>query len=514
MHHCKKIIITGLLCSVLLSLSAQAQLVLAPADAQRYAQGSFPEYLDWLTLPDSTASSSDIQHNATWLINALKKRGFITQQLKNDLRPMVYAEWGKPQPNRKTILFYMHFDGRPITATEWKTDPWKPILKVNDGKGGWQVQPDNHLLTTSALDPEWRIFAHSAADGKGTIGIFLAAIDALKGSNTPTTVNIKVLLDSEERRGSPHLIRVVAQNAAQLKNDGIVIFNGAMSDNDKPMITFGYRGSIQVDMTVFGPIVGAHSGAYGNIIANPAMQLAALLGSMKDANGRVTIPGFYDRVKISDSDRKQMAESAPSPGTIENRYGVNQLDKIADNPIEALQYPSLDIIGLNAGDTGRRAMTVIPATATASINLRTVPEAPPEYLYDLLKTYVVSKGFHIIRADSPSLQERNHYPRLISMTMLASPGSAVAVRTPMDSPFAIWAVKGITAPRGIAAEKNRMVGISPPINGPVRLLKSSYVFVPLLNADDNQNNQDENLRVGNYIEGVRTIVSMVTTPFP
>ncbi len=506
-------VLAGVLSALIMSGSAQAQWVMTPVEAQRFAQASFPEYLDALAISNDTDIAADIQRNLNFLDKAFQKRGFSTQQLANGAHPMLYAELGPMQPNRPTVLFLMHFDGQSAAASEWSSDPWKPTLKIKDSRGIWMPQGNEKLLQPG-LDPEWRVFGRSASDGKGVIQLFLTAVDALKSANTATTVNIKVLLDSEEERGSPHLTSVINQNAARLKNDGVVIFNGAVNTNNKPVITFGYRGSIQVDMTVFGPEPAAHSGAFGNVIINPVQQLSSLLAGLKDANGRVTLPGFYDKVKLSDEERAQLASQAPKPGTIESRYGVTQLEKMAPNPVEAVQYPSLDVIGLRAGDTGRKAIYAIPSTATASINIRTVPETSPDYLYDLIKKYVTANGFFIVRSDSPSLQERNHNPRLISLSMMTSSGSSFAVRTQLASPLAKWVVDGVKAPLKAEPEKNRMLGVSPPINGALAALKNAFAVVSLVNADNNAYGSDENMRIGNYVEGIRTIVSILTTPFP
>ncbi len=328
----KKLLVAGVLGALTMAASVQAQQwIMTPADAQGFAKASFPEYLEGLTLSNDTDIAADIQRNLNWLDKAFQKRGFSTQQLANGAHPMLYAELGPMQPNRPTVLFLMHFDGQSVTASDWTSDPWKPTLKIKDARGIWMPQPNDRLMQPG-LDPEWRVFGRSASDGKGVISVLLTAVDAIKSARVAPTVNIKVLLDSEAERGSPHLTAVVNQNAVRLKNDGVVIFNGAVNTNNKPVITFGYRGSIQVDMTVFGPDPAAHSGAFGNVIINPVQQLAALLAGLKDADGRVTLSGFYDRVKLTDDERKQLALLAPPAGTIESRYGVTQLEKNGPQP--------------------------------------------------------------------------------------------------------------------------------------------------------------------------------------
>lgn len=135
-------------------------------------------------------------------------------------------------------------------------------------------------------------------------------------------------------------------------------------------------------------------------------------------------------------------------------------------------------------------------------------------MYALLRQYIASKGFHIIAGEAPTQAEREQYPHLISLHLTAYPSSAYAARTEIDSPLGRWAVATTTATRGIAPEKNRMMGGTLPMSGAVSVLKVPYVIVPLVNADNNQHSFDENLRLGNYLEGVRTIVTMATTPLP
>ncbi|WP_224717516.1 peptidase dimerization domain-containing protein [Pectobacterium versatile] len=349
---------------------------------------------------------ADIQRNTDWLEKAFQKRGFSTQQLTNDDKPLVYAELGTPKTDRKPILFYMHFDGQPVNTTEWQTPPWQPVLKEKDAAGKWQTLPESRLLTGD-INPEWCLFAHASADDKGPIVMFLA---------------------------------VMADNLTLLKSDGMVIYDGAMPSNNRPGINFGNRGSIQIDMTVFGANAAAHSGGYGNVIPNPVQNLATLLASMKDADGKVTIPGYYDRVTLSDSDKKQVAETAPPAGALEKRFGIARLENVASNAAEAVQYPSLDILGIKAGDTGKKASNAIPSTATASVNIRTVPETPPDDMYALLRQYIASKGFHIIAGEAPTQAEREQYPHLISLNLTAYPSSAYATRTEIDSPLGHWAV--------------------------------------------------------------------------
>jgi acetylornithine deacetylase/succinyl-diaminopimelate desuccinylase-like protein len=209
------------LAALAVATASHAQAVLAPGDAERFARASFSEFPELLALPSDAANPSDIQRNAAWLATAFQKRGFAARQLANEGKPPVFAEL-PPVAGRKTVLFYMHFDAQPVYRNEWKTDPWQPVLKARNAGGEWKPIPTERLQQ-SPINPEWRLFARASADDKGPIMMFLAAMDALAAAGRKASVNVKVLLDSEEEKGSPRLHLVLRENEALLKSDGMIV---------------------------------------------------------------------------------------------------------------------------------------------------------------------------------------------------------------------------------------------------------------------------------------------------
>jgi acetylornithine deacetylase/succinyl-diaminopimelate desuccinylase-like protein len=489
-----------------------AQTILSDKEVQSLTRQSYPEYVNLLSLPADAADAPDIERNVAWLEKAFASRGFRTRQLANNGRPLVFAELGTPQKSRKTILVYMHFDSQPAKAAEWETDPWTPTLRKRDGGGAWQTIPSD-LIKTQPIDPEWRVFARAAADDKGPIMMFLAAIDALKGKKIAPAVNVKVLLDSEEEKGSPSLHTVMAAHKDILGSDGIIVYDGGRAVTERPSINFGNRGSIQLNLTVFGTRTDQHSGLYGNIAPNSALRLARLVAGMKDARGAVIVPHFNDGIVISEADKQAMARHVPAAGMLEKRMGVAQLDEVAGNPVEALQYPSLDVLWIGAGAVGSSGVNSIPAQATASFNVRTVPETPPERVYGVLKDYVVASDYHMIEGKEPTAAERAAHPRMAKLTMLAYPSTQYGFREPMDTPLSKWAIAGVRQAGNTEPDLYRMGGSTLPMGGAVSVLKTPYLVVPLVNADSNQHGPNENLRLGNYMDGIRIIASMLTTPW-
>jgi acetylornithine deacetylase/succinyl-diaminopimelate desuccinylase-like protein len=239
------------------------------------------------------------------------------------------------------------------------------------------------------------------------------------------------------------------------------------------------------------------------------MRLSRLIASMKDDEGRVTIAGYYDRITLSDAEKKILAETGDDEAAILRRTGIKLAELVGGNLQEAIQFPSLNVRGMAAASVGEKASNIIPHQAIAEFDLRTTPEAPPEYLFGLLKAHVEKQGYHLVDG-APSDQDRAAYDKIATLT-LGSAGRAV--RTPLESPLGKWVYESLrkTSESGEPV-RIRMMGGSVPTDSLVDILGAPFVIVPLVNGDNNQHTFDENMRVGHYVEGVRTIVGMLQQP--
>ncbi|MET0964167.1 MAG: M20/M25/M40 family metallo-hydrolase [Noviherbaspirillum sp.] len=491
--------------------SAQSAPLPTSDQLQSAAQASFREWAEVLALPNDSVVPADIQKNADWFEQAFKRRGMSTKQLANNGKPMLFAELASAQAASPTVLFYMHLDGQAVKASEWQQEsPWKPTLKQRTGTGQWEALPIERLFDKN-VDREWRLFARSSADDKAPIMMMLAALDALKASGNVPAFNLKVLLDSEEEKSSPSLGSVIAQNQALLKADRLVVLDGPMHPSNAPTLVFGNRGIAQVTLKVYGPEQDSHSGHYGNYAANPAQTLARLLTSMKDDEGRVTIPGYYDAVKLDEDSRRIMAAVPDDEASLRKRLGIATSEKVGRNYQEAMQYPSLNVRGMQAAEIGSRARTVVPESATAELDLRTVPETPPESLYAMLKAHIEKQGFHLV-SGTPTEEDRALYPKLASLDMPKVSASSMAVRTDLKSPMANWLRSAFRKTYGNEPVQIRMMGGTVPTGSMVGALKIPFVIVPFVNADNNQHSANENMRLGNYIEGVRGLAGILVEP--
>ncbi len=471
--------------------------------AEKHAVASFREFYELLSLPNDAHIESDIEKNVKWCEVAFAKRGFTTQRLNTETVPLLLAERKVTNPV-KTVLIYLQIDGQPVNPKQWNQEsPWKPTLKEKDNSGNWNTIAYEKLY--EGINRDWRIFARSTSDAKGPAMAFLASLDALKELNASPNFNMKVIMDFEEELGSPHLPNAVAQYKKELEADMLIIFDGPRHVSNQPTLSFGARGICEITLTTFGPRVPVHSGNYGNYTPNPALRLAQLLSSMKDDDGHVTLPGFYDGVVLTDEEKQILKQVPDDENEIKKFLGIAKPDNIGSNFQESLQYPTLNIRGMDALFIGKEARTLIPATATAEIDIRLVPSSDPARLINLVRQHIENKGYYIV-AKEPTEEERMKYPKIAA---IQSSISYLAFQTPFSSECGIWLGKAMTNAFGKAPIKVRTAGGSIPISPFVVTLGIPAVAVPTVNADNNQHAENENIRVGNYIDGVKTFLAIM-----
>ena len=376
-----------------------------------------------------------------------------------------------------------------------------------NSKGEWQEIPWDNLKKD--YNEDWRVFARSASDAKAPINSFLIALDIMDEQNLEPNYNIKVIMDMEEEMGSPNLPNAVKKYRKKLKADRLVILDGPRHPSNEPTLTFGARGIATIQLKVHGPKYPQHSGHYGNYVPNPAIRLSQIIASMKNQDGIVTIDGFYDGIEISDKARKVMAQVPDDENEIRRSIGISEIDKVADNYQESIQYPSLNVRGLKSGWVEKEVRTIIPSFALAEIDVRLVKETDPNRLIGLIKEHIQNQGYHIMIKD-PSDEERMKYGKLITFK---SKISYTAFRTPIDSPIGDWLSSAIRNGFEMEPIIKRTSGGSVPISPFVNTLGVPAVTVPTVNPDNNQHSPNENIRVGNLIESVRTHLAILVQPY-
>ncbi len=461
-------------------------------------------YREFLSLPNDANYADDIMRMVEWMEEAFGSRRFKTQRIPTAGSPLLLAERHVAE-DAKTVLIYLQSDGQPVDPTAWfQEDPYTPVLKERGVDGKYERIPWD--LIDNSYSPEWRVFARSASDSKGPMTQFLVAMELLDQAGFEADYNMKVIIDTEEEMGSPNLPEAVVANRDLLAADILLIFDGPPHPSNRPTVGFGARGIVTVTLVTHGPKVPQHSGHYGNFVPNPAFHMSRILSSMKSADGRVTIPGFYDGVSI-DADTRKILEAVPDDEEkILADMGLIKHDAVASSLQEAIQYPSLNIRGMSSGWVGKESRTIVPATAIAEIDIRLVKESDYEYLLDLVRSQVEELGYYVID-HVPSDEERLNHPDIVTFTHEYSYG---AYRSDMDAPAGRMARDGMRHLYGEEPILIRTSGGSVPISPFVETLGVPAAKVPTVNIDNNQHSPNENIRMGSFIEGIAILMSVLS----
>ncbi|WP_439108193.1 M20/M25/M40 family metallo-hydrolase [Congregibacter sp.] len=500
-----------LLATTLLSLEAKTSETPLPDAkaldvlAEEYAHSSFPLLREILSIPNDANNPDDVEANVVWTESAFAQRGFDTQRIATAEAPLLLAT-RQHAAAEKTVLIYLQIDGQPVDPGRWfQASPYTPALKQRNATGDWEQIPWSAIEN---YDEEMRVFARSASDAKGPVAMFLASLDAMADMRMEPNFNIKVIMDYEEELGSPNLPKAVTDNRELLAADMLIIFDGPRHITNRPTLTFGARGIATITLTTYGPVVPQHSGHFGNYAPNPALRLAQLLASMKDSDGRVTIPGFYDGISIDDATKEILRAVPDNEEEIKDRLQLGSIDKVGKNYQEAIQYPSLNIRGMQSGWIDDKVRTIVPGWARAEIDVRLVLESDPERLIDLVKQHVSAQGFYVTD-QMPDKAMRMAHAKVATFTY---ENSYQSFRTDFDSDVGRWLRSALQRAFEEDPIQIRMSGGSIPISPFVNTLGIPAVTVPTVNRDNNQHSPNENLRLGNYRDGIRTMLGILTEP--
>ncbi|HEY3217384.1 MAG TPA: dipeptidase [Candidatus Eisenbacteria bacterium] len=299
----------------------------------------------------------DVRRCARHLVDHLKGLGMNRAEVvPTPGHPVVYAEWlgarGKP-----TVLLYGHYDVQPPEPIElWHTPPFEPV--VRDGK----------------------LYARGACDDKGQVYMHLSAIAAHMKVNGGLPINLKVVIEGEEEVGSESLEAFLRERRHELDADVIVVSDTNMLGPDQPALCYGLRGILYTQIEVAGPTRDLHSGEFGGAVANPANALCGIITGLKDGDGRVTVPGFYDRVReLAPQDREALKRLAfDEAGFLRESGAPAPVGERGYSTVERIWVrPTLDVNGMWSGYIGEGSKTVLPSFAAAKVSMRLVPDQDP-----------------------------------------------------------------------------------------------------------------------------------------
>lgn len=429
------------------------------------------ELFEWLRIPSVSADSrhkQDVRQAAEFLKAKFLEIGVDHAELcETGGHPIVFAE-KRVNPSAPTILVYGHYDVQPADPLElWESPPFEPV--VRDGK----------------------IFARGACDDKGQVYMHVKAFETMNALNQ-LSCNIKFMVEGEEEVGSENLESFVRDNKEKLKADIILISDTAMISLDHPSITVGLRGLSYMEVEVIGPNRDLHSGVYGGAVANPINILSRMIASLHDDKGRVTIPGFYDKVVELAPDERKALNRAPFSletykrdleiGDIWGEEGFSTLERTGIRP-------TLDVNGIWGGYTGEGAKTVLPSRAHAKISMRLVPNQSSEEISALFTKHIKAIA-----------------PPSVRVNVIAHHGGEPAV-TPTDSKAFAAAAKAFETVWGKRPIPTRDGGSIPIVALFKKELNLDTVLMGFGLDSDAIHSPNEHFGIKNFRMGIETIVA-------
>lgn len=429
------------------------------------------ELFQWLRIPSVSADSrhkDDVRRAAAFLKDQLSVAGADKVEIcETKGHPIVYAEKiiDKDLP---TVLVYGHYDVQPADPVNlWDSPPYEPVIK--DGK----------------------IFARGSCDDKGQVYMHVKAFEAMMKNNS-LPCNVKFMVEGEEEVGSDNLGTFVKANREKLKANIILISDTALISLEHPSITTGLRGLSYMEVEVTGPNRDLHSGVYGGAVANPVNVLCKMIASLHDEQGRVTIPGFYERVAtLSDTDRKAINAAPFNLDDYKRELGIEEV--LGEKGYTTLERtgirPTLDVNGIWGGYTGEGAKTVLPSKAHAKISMRLVPDQKSGEITELF-----TKHFQSIA------------PEYVKVKVTAHHGGEPAV-TPTDSPAFKAASKAFEEVWGKTPIPTRDGGSIPIVALFKKELGLDTVLMGFGLDSDAIHSPNEHFGVKNFLLGIETITA-------
>ncbi len=426
------------------------------------------EFLSIPSVSTDPAHKEDIRRAAQWVAERLRVLGAKEVAiLPTEGHPVVYGVIPAANENAPTVLMYGHYDVQPPDPLDlWESPPFEATVRGD------------------------YLYARGAADMKGQIMAFFAAVESLmKTGNMP--VHLKFLIEGEEEIGSRHLPPFLEAHKDVLACDFSLNADSGILAPDQPAITYSLRGLAAFELRVYGPDHDLHSGIYGGVVHNPANALAELIGGMHDQNGHITLPGFYDRVRVlSPEERAELAQLPMDEAFWLEQTGVPALYGEPEfTPVErAALRPTLDVNGMVSGFTGEGTKTIIPSMAMAKISCRLVPDQEPEEVYEQMKQYLEEHAPPTVRWELDSLA--GAYPAVMDPR---SPWMQAA----MDAMERVWGKRPYLKPEGATV---------PIVGFMQRALHIDSVMLGFILPDANLHAPNEKLHLPTWYRGIETYI--------
>jgi acetylornithine deacetylase/succinyl-diaminopimelate desuccinylase-like protein len=429
------------------------------------------ELFDWLRIPSVSADSrhkGDVRKAAEFLREKFSQAGVDKVEIcETKGHPIVFAE-KIVNPALPTVLVYGHYDVQPPDPLNlWTSPPFEPVIKDD------------------------KIYARGACDDKGQVYMHVKAFETMMKLNL-LPCNVKFMVEGEEEVGSDNLGTFVKENKAKLKADIILISDTALISLEHPSITTGLRGLSYMEVEVTGPNRDLHSGVYGGAVANPVNVLCSMIDALHDENGRITIPGFYDKVaELTAAQRKALNDAPFDLEEYKHEIGIAEIK--GEKGYTTLERtgvrPTLDVNGIWGGYTGEGAKTVLPSKAHAKISMRLVPNQVSAEITELFTKHFQSLA-----------------PKYVTVKVMAHHGGEPAV-TATDSPAYQAASHAFEDVFGKTPIPTRDGGSIPIVALFKKELGLDTVLLGFGFDTDAIHSPNEHYGVKNFVLGIETIVS-------
>jgi len=443
-----------------------------------YAKSNNPRFIselkEFLTIPSISTDpdhQDDMVKAANWVANQFGALGLDKVEVfPTQGHPVVYGQMRSKNIDAPTILVYGHYDVQPAEPLDlWTTDAFEPVQRGEN------------------------LFARGASDMKGQVMATIKALESvLNAGELP--INMKFLIEGEEEIGSPNLAEFISNNLGLLECDFALNPDTGMIAADLPTITYALRGLAYFEVRIDGPDHDLHSGIYGGVVHNPAQALCELIAGMHDDEGKVTLPGFYDKVRlIDDQEREELSRLPMGEAFYIQQTGAPALwGEEMYSPVERTgARPTLEVNGIYSGFTGEGSKTVLPAWAMAKISTRLVPDQDPKEVYQQLVQYLESNS-----PDTVSFKVTN----LVGSPASISDQRSVGVKAMQDAMQQVWGKKPLFKREG---------GSVPVVVLFMDLLKVDSVNCGFSLPDDNAHSPNEKLHLPTWTNGIDTIIHFI-----
>ncbi len=434
------------------------------------AEARLEEFMEFLRIPTIGVLSEhddDVRAGAEWLAARMREIGLEHVDVSDtEGHPVVYADWLHAE-GAPTVIVYAHYDVQPVDPLAlWVRPPFEP--RVEDG----------------------RIYGRGVADDKGQIHLHLWAVKAWLETQGRLPVNIRYVIEGEEEAGSPHFEAWLQANTGRLDADLVVVTDTGFYEGNHPALTVSLRGNMYLQLDITGPPQDLHSGGFGGMVQNPANAMVRILASLRDGEGRITVPGFYDEAPVlSDGQRAEFARLPFDEVAFADEIGVPQLfGEPGYSPLERKgMRPTMDICGMWSGFAGEGSKTIIPASAHAKLSCRLAPGMDPHKTFERVRDAILAVDVPGVTVGVDLIDEM--WPFVVS-------SEHPAARTAMACLHDVFGQEPYFLSEG---------GSIGAVASFDKVLGRPIVLLGFTNPDDHAHSPNESFVLANYEGGIRTI---------